>query len=215
MSDFLLPPSEIKKIHDPPVKWLIFNFTLIANEMLSWALRSNISISKANCRRREWLTIHGIFSEITQRFPHVYRYIHAWWTDHEAEYPMFCLENVIKIQSYPVGQSSFTEKDLIYEMKKLLSKSMDLVSFQFHYHRHFDNDSENSRRLPKALHGTLCTKRFATTIWTVCTERNVSRMQRNALGTERNFLRTKRFGMGTKCFENGTLLRCSSALQGL
>ena len=33
--------------------------------------------------------------------------------------------------------------------------------------------------------------------------------------TERFGDGTKRFGNRTKCFENGTLLRCSSALQGL
>ena len=55
------------------------------------------------------------------------------------------------------------------------------------------------------------------TIWTLWTERNALRTKRNALGTERNVLRmkTKHFGNGTKRFENGTLLRCSSAVQGL
>ena len=78
--------------------------------------------------------------------------------------------------------------------------------------RHFDNDNGNSRRLPKALEGTLCTndlnglygmKRFENKtecFWD---------------GTKHFENETKRFGNGTRRFENGTLLRCSSALQGL
>ena len=66
--------------------------------------------------------------------------------------------------------------------------------------RHFDNDNEYSRRLPNALDRTLWTKGF-------------ERFVQNEMFWKRN--ETKRFGNGTKRFENGTLLRCSSALQGL
>ena len=82
---------------------------------------------------------------------------------------MSCLD--VKIQSYPVGQSSFTEKVLIYEIKK--------------------------------NNGMYGTKRFE------------NETERFGDGTKRFENETKRFGNGTKRFENGTLLRCSSALQGL
>ena len=74
---------------------------------------------------------------------------------------------------------------------------MDELSTSLSIH-HFDNDNENSRRLPNALDGTLFTKRS-------------ERFVRN----ETLWEQTERFHNGTKCFENRTLLRCSSALQGL
>ena len=75
--------------------------------------------------------------------------------------------------------------------------------------RHFDNDNENSR-----------------TLWTECFARNdlnglygtkhfENKTERFGDGTKRFENETKRFGNGTKSFENGTLLWCSSALQGL
>ena len=74
--------------------------------------RRIISISKANCERREWLTIHGFFWNYSMFPSHVQ--VHAWWTVftfyREAEHPMLCLVNEVKFQSYLVGQSSFTEK---------------------------------------------------------------------------------------------------------
>ena len=41
---------------------------------------------------------------------------------HEAEHPMLCLVNIVKIQSYPVGHIVSQKKFLIYEIKKLFSK---------------------------------------------------------------------------------------------
>ena len=52
--------------------------------------------------------------------------VNAWWTVftfyHAAEHLMLYLVNIGQIQSYPAGQSSFTEKVLIYEIKELFSK---------------------------------------------------------------------------------------------
>ena len=53
--------------------------------------------------------------------------------------------------------------------------------------RHFDNDNVNFRRLPNALDGTLCTKRFN---------------QNSLYGTKGFKNETERFRDGTKCFEN-------------
>ena len=59
---------------------------------------------------------------------------------------------------------------------------------------------------------TMKTPEDLRTLWTERFERN----DLNALyGTKRFENETERFGDGTKRFKNGTLLRCSSALQGL
>ena len=59
---------------------------------------------------------------------------------------------------------------------------------------------------------TMKTPEYFRTLWT----ERFSRNDLNGLyGTKRFGDGTKRFGNGTKRFENGTLLRCSSALQGL
>ena len=68
--------------------------------------------------------------------------------------------------------------------------------------RHFVNDNENSRRLPNALDGTICTKRFERF---VRTKRFENETERFGDGTKRFENETKRFENGTKRFENGTL----------
>ena len=77
---------------------------------------------------------------------------------------------------------------------------------------HFDNDNGNSEDFRKLwrerfarndLNGLYGMKRFENKtecFWD---------------GTKHFENETKRFGNGTRRFENGTLLRCSSALQGL
>ena len=70
-------------------------------------------------------------------------------------------------------------------------------------------DNENSRRLPNALDGTLCTKHLNGLNGT---KRFENQMECFGEGTKRFENETKRFGNGTKRFENGTLLRCSSTV---
>ena len=126
---------------------------------------------------------------------------------------MPCLDNVVKIQSYPVGQSSFTEKVLIYEIKKNILEINGCMSFrllcQF-----------------AILIMTMKTPEYFRTLWTERFSRNdlnglygtkrfENETERFGDGTKRFENETKRFGNGTKRFENGTLLRCSSTPQGL
>ena len=190
MSDFLPPPSEIK---NPWSAREIINFRLHFNSQ--W--NAFISVSKHHINIQGKLSKMGriddpcFFSEITRSFPHTVQ-VHAWWTVftfyHEAEHPMSCLDNVVKIQSYPVGQSSFTEKVLIYEIKKNYSRNKWVHELSTSLSiRHFDNDNENSRILPNALDGTLFTKRFERfvrneTLW----ERNGTLWGRNETFWERN-----------------------------
>ena len=73
---------------------------------------------------------------------------------------------------------------------------------------------------------TMKTPEYFRTLWTERFSRNdlnglygtkrfENETERFVDGTKRFENETKRFGNGTKRFENGTLLRCSSALQGL
>ena len=64
---------------------------------------------------------------------------------------------------------------------------------------------------------TLWTERFARNDLNALdgTKRFENETERFGDGTKRFENETKRFGNGTKRFDNGTLLRCSSVLQGL
>ena len=131
------------------------------------------------------------FPEITRSFPHTVQ-VHAWWTVftfyHEAEHPMSCLDNVVKIQSYPVGQSSFTEKVLIYEIKKIILEINGCMSFRLHCQF-------------AILIMTMKTPEYFRTLWT----ERFSRNDLNGLyGTKRFENETERFGDGPKRFENDT-----------
>ena len=129
--------------------------------------------------------------------------------NHEAEHPMLRLVNVVKIQSYPVGQSSFTEKVLIYEIKNQLSKLMVELSISVSK-CNFYNDNENSGRLPNALDGMLCTKRFKRFVRNDMLWKEPKRFWD---GTKRYVLRTKRtFWLGNETLWEQNAF--SSALQG-
>ena len=119
LSNFGFSPTAVRNKKSMIHRWnyFFFDFTSIADAFFISVSEHLINIQSKLLKKRmvddPWILLKLLEVSLTRTGTCMHdERVFTFY--HESEHLMLCLVNLVKILSYPVGRSSFTEQDSIY-----------------------------------------------------------------------------------------------------